>query len=289
MKKYFAATLCLLGFAYCNAQQKKPIDNKSLLWKITGKNIKKPSFLFGTIHMLCQDDYIWTPAMETSLKRANEVCFEMDMDDPNMMVTVTTGMIDASGKTLKDYFTTEQYAKIDQYVTDSLGMSLDLFQQMKPVALQSLFATSAVSCTNTVSYEAKIMEKAQQQKKEVTGLEEASEQLALFDSLPIDSVVADLLETVSQGKAQKDEYALMLAAYKKQDLPALYALINEAGGNGLDLGKFLTDRNEKWIVRMEERMEQKSIFFAVGAGHLWGDKGVIQLLKEQGYDVTPLK
>lgn len=289
MKKYFAATLCLLGFAYCNAQQKKPIDNKSLLWKITGKNIKKPSFLFGTIHMLCQDDYIWTPTMEASLKRANEVCFEMDMDDPNMMVTVATGMIDASGKTLKDYFTTEQYAKIDQYVTDSLGMSLDLFQQMKPVALQSLFATSAVSCTNTVSYEAKIMEKAQQQKKEVTGLEEASEQLALFDSLPIDSVVADLLETVSQGKAQKDEYALMLAAYKKQDLPALYALINEAGGNGLDLGKFLTDRNEKWIVRMEERMEQKSIFFAVGAGHLWGDKGVIQLLKEQGYDVTPLK
>lgn len=289
MKKYLAAILCLLGFACCNAQQKKAVDNKSLLWKITGKNIKKPSYLFGTIHMLCKDDYLWTPAMEASLKRANEVCFEMDMDDPGMMITVATGMIDASGKTLKDYFTQEQYAKISQYVTDSLGMNLDLFQQMKPVALQSLFATSAVNCTNTVSYEARIMEKAQQQKKEITGLEEASEQLALFDSLPADSVVADLMKTIEEGKEQKDEYAVMLKAYKNQDLPALYALINEAGGNGIDLGKFLTDRNEKWVVRMEERMEQKSIFFAVGAGHLWGEKGVIALLRAQGYQVTPLR
>lgn len=289
MKKYFTAALCLLGFAYGNAQDNKADNSKSLLWKITGKKIKKPSYLLGTIHMVCQDDYLWTPAMEASLKKANEVCFEMDMDDPNMMMTVATGMIDASGKTLKDYFTTEQYAVIDKYVTDSLGMNIELFQQMKPIALQTLFATSAATCANTISYESKIMEKAHQQKKEVTGLEEAAEQLALLDSLPTDSIVADIIETVTQGKEQKDEYAKLLAAYKHQDLSALYSLINESGENGMDLRKFLTNRNEKWIVRMEERMEQKSIFFAVGAGHLWGEKGVIQLLKNEGYEVMPIK
>ena len=64
----------------------------------------------------------------------------MDMDDPSVMMQIAMGMIDNSGRTLKDYFTPEEYALVESFVNDSLGMNIAMFQQMKPAALQSLFA-----------------------------------------------------------------------------------------------------------------------------------------------------
>ena len=81
----------------------------------------------------------------------------------------------------------------------------------------------------------------------------------------------------------------MIKAYKNQDIPELYNQILKAKEEGDNLDVFLDERNEKWIDRMAERMDQRSVFFAVGAGHLWGPKGLINLLREQGYTVTPVR
>jgi uncharacterized protein YbaP (TraB family) len=81
----------------------------------------------------------------------------------------------------------------------------------------------------------------------------------------------------------------MLEAYKKQDLPLLNHIIQQSRTEGTNMDAFLDDRNKKWIERMEERMEQKPVFFAVGAGHLLGESGLIQLLRNSGYTVVPVK
>ena len=251
--------------------------------------MKQPSYLFGTIHLLCPKDYIWTPAMKRSLKSCKEVCFEMDMDDPSVMMQVASGMIDNSGKTLKDHFSSEDYEIIERFVTDSLHMNIMMFQQMKPTALQSLFTTKALNCANPVSYEANIMEEAKKQKKEITGLEEAYEQIALFNNLPEDSLIKELVDMAKDYSKERDEFNRMLQAYKNQDLPLLYEIIERSRTTSEDLSTFLDERNKKWIERMEERMEQKPVFFAVGAGHLPGENGIIQLLRNHGYEVTPVK
>lgn len=295
MGKYFAivAAGLLILFSGFTRQAKKikrsEPDNKSLLWKISGNDIRKPSYLFGTIHLLCKEDYIWTPAMNGALKKADEVCFEMDMDDPGVLLAVASGMIDMSGKTLKERISPADYQIIEQFVEDSLRMNMSMFQQMKPVALQSLFATKTINCNDPVSYETNIMEIAQRQKKSITGLEEPSEQLALFDNMDEDTVIRDLVDMAKDYSHEKKEYKLMLDAYKKQDLPALYEIIHEAEMEGEDMGQLLNERNKKWIERIEDKMEQKSVFFAVGAGHLWGDYGVIALLRAKGYKVEPLR
>jgi uncharacterized protein YbaP (TraB family) len=290
LKRYIAAITGLL-FAACTANQAQPaktVDNKSLLWRIEKKGMK-PSYLFGTIHMLCPDDYVWTDVMKRSLEKTDEVCFEMDMDDPNLMMQVAAGMIDQSGKTLEDYFTPEQYKQLQQYVKDSLGADISMFRQMKPMALQTLFATKSVGCAMPVSYEANIMEEAKKQKKEIVGLEPASEQLALFDSLPADTVVKEIMASVTHPETDNGEFASILAAYKQQDLPKLYELIKNNKDFGDDMGAFLDQRNQKWIGRMGDKMKDHSIFFAVGAGHLWGDQGVITLLRKAGYTVVAVK
>ena len=280
----------LLGFIlFSCVSAKKPDDDRSLLWKISGKNLNKPSYLFGTIHLICPDDYLWTEKMQQSLDKADEVCFEMDMDDPSVMMTVAMGMVDQSGKKLEEYFAPEDYKKISDYVRDSLNMNITMFQNMKPSALPTIFAVRSVYCADPVSYEDRIMQKAQKSKKEIVGIEMPEEQIALFNSIPVDSVIKEVIDVINNERKDEDTYRAMIKAYKEQDLQALYNFIKESENIGAEVGPFLDDRNKKWIERMVERMDQKSVFFAVGAGHLWGDNGVISLLRKDGYTVEPVK
>jgi len=275
----------------CKARETKPLseNTRSLLWKITGRDMKQPSFLFGTIHMLCPSDYIWTPAMKKSLRACREVCFEMDMDDPSVVMQIASGMVDKSGKLLKDYFSETDYPVVERFVQDSLGMSMILLQQMKPAALQTLFAARALTCTEPVSYEANIMEEAKKLNKEISGLEEASEQIALFETIPEDSVIRDIVNMAKDYSHERTEFHRMMAAYKKQDIDALHRIVEESRTTSNDLNSFLDDRNKKWIGRMEEKMEQGPVFFAVGAAHLPGENGIISLLRQHGYRVEPVK
>jgi len=227
--------------------------------------------------------------MQNSLKNCKEVCFEMDIDDPNITMQIAMGMIDNSGKTLKDYFADTNYAKLERYVKDSLGMGIEVFARMKPIALQTLFATRSPVCQTPVSYENNIMEEAQKTSKPITGLETVQEQLDLFDNLPTDSVIQDIADMLKGKRDTNEDYGKLIAAYKKQDLPALARLIKESGATDKDIDGFLDVRNEKWIPRMVEKMDKQSIFFAVGAGHLYGDNGLINLLRKAGYTVTPVK
>ncbi|WP_276134818.1 TraB/GumN family protein [Polluticoccus soli] len=279
---FACAFICLPAFS---KQQK----GKSLLWRITGKDMKKPSYLFGTIHLVCPEDYFWTTTMESTLNSAEVVCFEMDLDAPDIFLEVAKGMINNEEKKLKDYFSDEDFAALKKYLTDSVGVDIAVFQMMKPVAIQTMLAERALGCPTPVSYEANIMQIAQKENKEILGLETPREQLDLFDNLPAEDVAKDLLDMIHGKDDSKNQYIKLVTAYKKQDLVALHRLIMESSKKDMDLGGFLDVRNEKWVPRMVERMDQQSVFFAVGAGHLWGDNGVIALLRKSGYTVEPMK
>jgi len=286
----FLAGLLSLAISYTTgAQQKAGPKDQSLLWRISGKHLAKPSYLFGTIHLICVDDYLWTPKMKESLAKSDKICFEMNLNDPNVMVQAALGLMDTSGKTLKDYFTPEQYTILKNYLKDSAGLDISLFEQMKPIALQSIIGTTGLNCDNPISYEDSIMKTGLKDNKEITGLEEPAEQINVLESIPVDTVVKQLLDDIKNNNTNDSEYWKLISAYKRQDLPALYELISSSKELGDDMGVFLNDRNKKWIPRIAGKMQQSSIFFAVGAGHLWGKDGVINLLRKDGYKVEPMK
>lgn len=273
----------------CRAQSTNA--EQSLLWKISRDDLKKPSYLFGTIHIICKDDYVWTKPMQKSLDVSEKVCFEMDLDDPNLVMTIAAGMIDNSGKRIQDYFTPEQYAKLSAYITDSMNMNMAMLQNMKPVALYSLFVKEGNICDETISYELILSDKAKAANKEIIGVESANDQLALLNHIPIDTVIKDLVDMIdgNDDTLSTNIYNAMYSAYKKQDLNTLSQIIVDNKMTGDFTSLFLDDRNQKWIPVMMDMMEQGSIFFAVGAGHLPGEYGLINLLIQEGYTVTPIK
>lgn len=293
MSHFYASVLAALfiitGTVDTNAKSPSTVSNKSLLWKISGKDLDKPSYLFGTMHIICPEDYFWSKKMEEALAKAEEVCFEMDMDAPAVMMSVATGLNDPNGKTLEDHFGKESYIKIANYMRDTLGIDILMFNNMRPTILPVLFSTKSSHCDSTVSYEDKIMQTAKAAGKDVQGLENPEEQIALLNALPIDSVIKDIMDIVNGTKVEDTNYAKLIAAYKAQDVSALHDLINASNDLGSNAGIFIDDRNIKWVPRMIEMMDQKAMFFAVGAGHLWGENGVIGLLKKEGYTVTPVR
>src|ERR1700744_1666000 len=107
MKRIIAFfTLLIAFFSNLTVQAQENTGNEyhSLLWRISGKGLDKPSYLFGTMHLICADDFIWTSKMRESLEKSKKVCFEMDLDDPKTMMDVAAGMMDKDGKKLSSYF-----------------------------------------------------------------------------------------------------------------------------------------------------------------------------------------
>lgn len=267
-------------------------EENSLLWRISGKGLQKPSFLFGTIHIICPDAYLWTPVMQQSFQQSDKVCMEMDMDDPGLMVQMAAGMMDLSGKKLKDYFKPDEYARFERYVKDSMDtpVPLEAIQMMKPMALLAVIIKKRMPCDSTLSYETNFVTMAQEQKKEVIGLESVSEQLDIMNMLPVDSIITHVMATVDgKPETEDDHLTEMMAAYKTQNLAEL-AKIMQSSDDMAHLQKELLDnRNQRWIGRIEEKTKDQSVFFAVGAGHLSGPQGVISLLRKAGYTVTAVK
>lgn len=281
--------LVLLICAGAYAQPSTRDTSNSLLWRISDRHQAKPSYLFGTMHLICSGDFIWTEAMKRALAESDKVCFEMNLNDPTLMTEITTGLMNTNGKKLEDYFTPEQYSIVKRYLKDSLGMDISIFQHMKPIVLESIFASNGTGCPNPVSYEDSIMKTALRDKKEIMGLEDTKESLALMDRIPTDTVIKELVDEIQNNDKSDSDMRELTNAYKNQDLQTLYTLITTTKGMDDDMGIFLDERNLKWIPRIADKMGSASVFFAVGAGHLWGEKGVITLLRKQGFNVEPIR
>ena len=140
-----------------------------------------------------------------------------------------------------------------------------------------------------VSYEMEFMEMAKPKKKEMAGLETIEYQMSIFDSIPYKAQAQMLVESIQAGDAGSDELDEMVKLYKDQDLAGMQKMFkSEEGGIGEYEDVMLTNRNRNWIPIMGKMMTEKITFFAVGAGHLGGETGVINLLRKEGYSVRPL-
>ncbi len=284
-------TINLLTFILVFSQIVSFGQEKSLLWEISGNGLKKPSYVFGTIHLICRPDYIWSEKMTRAFDATDKICLEMDLDDMDVMMEVSAGLMDKTGKKLSSYFSKSDYARLKAYMKDSAGMDISMLEMMKPVALQTMMVTKSTSCDDAASYEDSLMKTAKSQGKELLGLESAKEQLDALESIPVDTVIAGIMDVVN-GKENGEgeaEYRKLVAAYRDQDISFMQKLIVESEGLGGNAKTLVDDRNKKWIPLMGNMMKSNSVFFAVGAGHLAGKNGVISLLRAGGYTVKAVK
>lgn len=283
MKKIlFAITLCLTGFGILQAQELE----KSLLWEISGNGLTESSYLYGTIHMTCDaklDEDILKALDDTKL-----LVLELDMDDPEMQMTMMKGLYMKDGKTLKDLVNEEDYEIISKFVKEQMGFSLDALGTIKPFFITAMFYPKLLGCP-VQSYEQALMDVAHKQKEEVLGLETVEEQLNVFDEIPYKDQAADLLSSAKDNLAyDRESFEKLLKYYDNEDIEGMIKMMeddkNRATSKHSD--KMLDDRNKNWIAKIGDFSKEQPTFFGVGAAHLAGENGVIKLLRKAGYTVN---
>jgi hypothetical protein len=211
------------------------------------------------------------------------------MDDPQLQVTMMQQMQLPGKETLKNRLGESNFKKLDSFLQKEMNMNLVMFDKFKPMMVMSILAQRLLPCASMESYEINFVKMASEQKKELLGLEKVEEQIGVFDAIPDSLEIRSIMKMVNDFDTQKKEFTRMSAIYKSQDLEALYQLMVESP-EMMDSQELLLDRrNRNWIPIMESAMKNSSTFFAVGAGHLGGSQGVLELLRKQGYVVKGIK
>lgn len=270
---------------------------KGLLWKITGKGIK-PSYLFGTIHIIGAKDYVWTPTMDKALKKTKKLVTEIDMSNQMMMAVEMMKLAPMKEeKTLQDIMSEEDYNLVKTFFLEEskspeAKMTFGLAQTWQPMLLMSLLYPEMIDGPVKM-YEMELTKLAKAEDMEFGGLESIGDQMSVFHGISYKQQAETLVESIKDlqsgnGKTMND-LTKLIAHYKAQDVDGLLAAMDEEMDEMGSQEALLDNRNKNWIPQIIATSKKAPTFYAVGAGHLGGSKGVIRLLRAAGYKVTPVK
>ena len=278
--------------ASCQSQPQleRAAGNNTLLWEISGRGLKAPSYFFGTMHMLCPEDAKLSGALMQVLDRVKQLYFEVDMDDMMQMFGSLKAMNMRNGTRLQDLLSMEEYERVKKYFEAKSQLPFSMIENYKPMLLSGLIEEQELPCKSTNGMELVILEESNKRKLEVNGLETMAFQAGLFDSIPYKEQAAELVKAIDSASTQRGSIDTLLQTYRKQDLKMIEELTNrEQGEEGKYLDLLLFKRNRNWAEQFDTIAIKSPVLFAVGAGHLPGKEGVLELLKRKGYTVTPIK
>jgi uncharacterized protein len=287
--------------ATSSASQANPANEKTLLWEISGKGLKKPSFLYGTIHIIPKADYFMSEATKKAFDASQKVTFEInmkEMNNPMAMMSMMSKVMMPNGKRLKDLINEDDY-KLVKRRFDSLGMPIQMLERIKPMFLSVMVGNDGEKMSldgdggmgKSTSYEMEFMKMGETQNKEFSGLETVEFQMGIFDSIPYQAQAEMLVKTIKGGSSGNSDMKKMVDMYKAQDIDAMSQMLQSSEESELASyeNMLIINRNRNWIPIMAKTMAEKVTFFAVGAGHLGGKEGVVNLLRREGYRLKPLK
>ena len=271
-------------------QASKQENANTLLWEISGNGLKRPSYLFGTMHILCAEDAQLSENLKDIIKNSDQIYFELDMDDMQEMMGALSYLRMTDGQKISELLTPEEYKKVETYFKENkFPMPMSMMNRFKPYFISSLIGENMLTCEQKNGMEMQIMQESKKYKKDIKGLESTKFQASIFDSIPYAKQAKDLVNYIDSIDTYKKVMLEMVDVYRQQDLVRMDSLMHKSDpGMEEYMDILLFDRNRRWAQDMPKLMTGQTILFAVGAGHLPGDQGVINLLREKGYSVKPI-
>jgi len=261
-------------------------QQSSLLWEISGKDFKHPSYVFGTFHAMCKTDFDFHDSIKAKLSRTSLLVEELDMTDASMQVKMMQSL--ASSKPMASYFPAAQFEQMNKQFQEITGVPLTMLNNFKPFMSMSMLLLKSLPCAEQVQPEMLLIQYAKTKNIPVKGLEQVEEQLAAIDKQPLDSQAVALQKMVMRFDSVQQAFTQLTEVYKKKHIDSLYHFMRGSGMDDAFETALLSERNLRWIPRIKAIATQQPSFFAVGAGHLGGDQGVIALLRKEGYTVKPV-
>jgi uncharacterized protein YbaP (TraB family) len=280
--KLFAAVLGFtLTCSFSQAQEEVKLEN-SVLWKVEHPALEKPSYLLGTLHLMCAEDFIIPGKVTKALEESDALVLEVNFSDPNEMKTMQESMRNPTK--ISEELSEEQYRELDKLVTKMTTMPLSTYDAYGLSMLNSILLPTMLPCSEIKLMENELTLLATNHKKPVFALEKVSQQLEMIrNAYPTEFALKQLM----LFESYKKDFDNAILAYKNEDIATAVDWISKEDymdENATTV--MLIKRNLDWVEKMPGMMKERSNLFAIGAAHLTNDTGIIQLLRKEGYSVT---
>lgn len=261
--------------------------NNALIWEITKPGISHKSYLMGTIHI--SDDEVFELFNEfksTTFDSTDVVALEINLDG-DVFEGVFEMLVASPDYKIKDYLSDEEYKHLSDWLKKEHGMKLSRFEQVKPIFFYFLINDFGPAVNNKMFLDEYIFNLASESNKEQVGLETAVDQITAFDNIPYDDQFELLMSSIDAKRKNDKSYKKLVKAYQKQDLDKLNKFLSgEMPASFYTM--LISNRNKNMLEGILALLPKQSTFVAVGAGHLPGDIGLINLLRQNDYVVKPI-
>jgi uncharacterized protein YbaP (TraB family) len=261
------------------------------LWKMQGQ--QNSVYLLGSVHVLKASDYPLAAPIEAAFSNASMVAFETDiaaLEDPAVAMKLMSKSQLPEGETLSKQVSPEIYKMWVKQVTEA-GLPPEMFDRFTPgmVAITiSMLEVQKLGLDPNAGVDKHFFALARKSGKEIVPLEPVEFQINLLTGFSKEEGEGLLQATLKDMASMKTDLAKLLQAWKTGDAAQLEKLLNEAMKESPAIYKrMLADRNQNWIPKIEELARgKKNAVVIVGAAHLVGKDGVVELLRKKGATVT---
>ncbi len=278
-----------------------------LLYRISGNGLEKPSYIVGTYHLAPASFADSIPGLRTAQELCEQVYGELEINallNPDSTALVQQAMLLPEGMKLSQILTPDEMKRVKDYTQKKFGFTASILMQqaerMTPIGLTTQFEllncvmkTGQIDVSNVLDIS--LQRDAQKSGKMTGGLESLSLQMnVLYQGKSMERQKQLLLCLVDHSDFDDMMTDSIIKSYFAQDLEGVknamdMKMDNDCDNTSDEEEQLISGRNANWMVQMPAIMQAKSTLFVVGAGHLPGEKGVLNLLRQAGYQVEACK
>ena len=277
--------------------------NAQLLWKVSGKELSKPSYILGTHHLAPLSIIDSIKGLQTAFDATTQIIGELKMSEvqtPAAMQLMQQKMMIENDTTLQIVFTPEQYTIVNNFTKENLGFDLSQMPKVKPAfitnnAVVILYMKHVGNFKPQEQLDTYFQTKGLEKGKKIAALETLDFQFnLLYNSMSIRRQAELLLCELSDIDKLINNTKELTTAYMNQKLDTMYEISLEKEGAPCDplsseMEAMIGNRNKTWATKLPAFMAAESTFVVVGALHLPGEDGLLNLLKKQGYTVQAVR
>lgn len=253
-----------------------------LLWNFYKDNPDECHYLFGTMHLATEAAYTHADLAKKYIQKSALYAAEMDLNDINNMDMLAYFKL-GSGTTFSDFFRPKQYVKYRAMILKAFNIDLDHYLAYTPFFINNLLAELSLDRNKMEALDHYLWQYASTHELEMCGVESFENQLNILKKIPIDFQIKSFRDTVRNISSFRKKINNLNQLYQKGELMQLYK--NSKKSMGSIKKMMIYDRNVLMTDRIIELSNRKTSFFAIGAAHFSGNKGIIALLKKKGYTV----
>jgi uncharacterized protein len=259
--------------------------NQTLLWQLNTEGSLLTHFLIGTMHS--KDNRVFEQIEKNykAIKKCDIFATEFPLDDAEHF-DIQQFMMLPNEQTLSTVLSPKLHEKTTMLFKKKLKLDLFQFERFSPFFLTNMLSENALNSDNFLSLDESMWQFAKNEGKILRGIETFDEQLEILQKMSLSDHIKGLKDIVSKHDKFRKKLQKMIKLYENQDITALYQLAKKTSQANRKL--MLFDRNELMTKRIIALSKQNSMCVAVGAGHLSGKKGILNLLKKEGYILKPI-